>query len=43
MPVGLQLVAPAGQDERLLGVALAVERALGTAVERLGHPPAIDV
>ncbi len=39
MPVGLQLVAPAGQDEMLLGAALAVERALGTAADRLGRPP----
>ena len=29
MPVGLQLVARAGQDERLLGWALAAERVLG--------------
>lgn len=41
MPVGLQLVAPAGRDEAVLGVALAVERALGTAKERLGTPPAV--
>jgi aspartyl-tRNA(Asn)/glutamyl-tRNA(Gln) amidotransferase subunit A len=41
MPVGLQLVAPAGRDEELLGVALAAERVLGTATERLGTPPAI--
>ena len=39
MPVGLQLVAPAGQDELLLAAALAVERVLGTAEERLGPPP----
>jgi aspartyl-tRNA(Asn)/glutamyl-tRNA(Gln) amidotransferase subunit A len=38
MPVGLQLVARAGQDEMLLGAALAVERALGTAQDRLGQP-----
>lgn len=41
MPVGLQLVARAGEDEALLGVALAAERVLGTAVERMGKPPAI--
>jgi len=41
MPIGLQLVAPGGQDEELLGVALAVERELGTASRRLGHPPAL--
>jgi aspartyl-tRNA(Asn)/glutamyl-tRNA(Gln) amidotransferase subunit A len=39
MPVGLQLVARAGDDEALLGVALAAEGVLGTARERLGTPP----
>ena len=43
MPVGLQLLAPAGQDEMLLGAALAVERALGTAESRLGRPPYLGV
>lgn len=38
MPVGLQLVAPGGADELLLGAALAVERVLGTSRERLGTP-----
>ena len=39
MPVGLQLIARGGDDERLLGIALAVERSLGTAETRLGSPP----
>ena len=39
MPIGLQLVAPGGQDEALLSVALAAERELGTAPQCLGHPP----
>ncbi len=39
MPIGLQLVAPGGQDEALLGVALAAEREFGTASQSLGHPP----
>jgi aspartyl-tRNA(Asn)/glutamyl-tRNA(Gln) amidotransferase subunit A len=39
MPVGLQLVARRGDDEALLGAALAVERVLGTPVQRLGLPP----
>src|ERR1700730_2243146 len=39
MPVGLQLTAPARAEERLLGLALARERVLGTAAERLGTPP----
>jgi aspartyl-tRNA(Asn)/glutamyl-tRNA(Gln) amidotransferase subunit A len=39
MPVGLQLIARGGDDERLLAAAWAVERALGTGRERLGVPP----
>jgi aspartyl-tRNA(Asn)/glutamyl-tRNA(Gln) amidotransferase subunit A len=39
MPVGLQLIAPAGAEERLLAIALAAERVLGTAADRLGIPP----
>jgi Asp-tRNA(Asn)/Glu-tRNA(Gln) amidotransferase A subunit family amidase len=39
MPVGLQLTAPAGAEERLLAIALAAERVLGTAADRLGRPP----
>ena len=39
MPVGLQLIAPNGADEQLLSAAMAVEKVLGTAVERLGRPP----
>jgi aspartyl-tRNA(Asn)/glutamyl-tRNA(Gln) amidotransferase subunit A len=39
MPVGLQFVAPGGQDEALLSAALAAERVLGTARDRLGTPP----
>ncbi len=42
MPVGLQLVARAGDDEALLGVALAAEGVLGTAPQRLGGPPLLD-
>ena len=37
MPVGLQLTAPACAEERLLAIALAAERVLGTA-DRLGTP-----
>lgn len=39
MPVGLQLIAPAAAEERLLTIALAAERVLGTAADRLGMPP----
>ena len=38
MPVGLQLIAPAGAEEKLLAIALAAERVLGTASDRLGAP-----
>ena len=40
LPVGLQIMAPRGTDERLLSAGLAVERVIGTARERLGAPPA---
>jgi len=39
MPVGLQVMAPFGEDERALSVACAIEDALGTARQRLGAPP----
>jgi aspartyl-tRNA(Asn)/glutamyl-tRNA(Gln) amidotransferase subunit A len=39
MPVGLQVIARGGQEEHLLAVAWAIERALGTGRERLGVPP----
>lgn len=39
MPVGLQVIAPYGEDERALSVACALERVLGTARQRLGVPP----
>ena len=42
MPIGLQLVAPGGQDEALLSVALAAEREFGTASQRLGRPPVLS-
>jgi aspartyl-tRNA(Asn)/glutamyl-tRNA(Gln) amidotransferase subunit A len=41
MPVGLQLVGASGTEERVLATALACERQLGTARERLGLPPLI--
>lgn len=41
MPVGLQLLATAGEEERLLAYALAAEQVLGTADERLGRPPGL--
>ena len=39
MPVGLQFIAPPGNEERLIAVALAAERVLGTSRDRLGRPP----
>lgn len=42
MPVGLQLIAPSWAEEKLLGIALAAERVLGTATERLGTPPLLS-
>ena len=41
MPVGLQLIAPARAEERLLAIALAAEGVLGTAMERIGTPPSL--
>jgi aspartyl-tRNA(Asn)/glutamyl-tRNA(Gln) amidotransferase subunit A len=41
MPLGLQLVGRGGEDEKLLGFALAAERVLGTAREQIGTPPAV--
>jgi aspartyl-tRNA(Asn)/glutamyl-tRNA(Gln) amidotransferase subunit A len=39
MPVGLQFIAPAWAEEKLLAIALAAERVLGISAERLGTPP----
>ena len=39
MPVGLQLIAKGGDDERLIAIACAAERVLGTPREILGTPP----
>ena len=39
MPVGLQLIAKGGDDERLVAIACAAERVLGPAREILGVPP----
>jgi aspartyl-tRNA(Asn)/glutamyl-tRNA(Gln) amidotransferase subunit A len=39
LPVGLQLIAKGGDDERLVAIACAVEGVLGTSREILGVPP----
>ncbi|MHA1537486.1 MAG: amidase [Alphaproteobacteria bacterium] len=41
MPVGLQLIARHGHEERLLSIGLALENELGNGRERLGKPPMI--
>ena len=41
MPVGLQLLAPRGTDERLISIGLAVEAVIGPASRRLGTPPGL--
>jgi Asp-tRNA(Asn)/Glu-tRNA(Gln) amidotransferase A subunit family amidase len=43
MPVGLQFTARGGQEERLLAVAWAAERALGRPQERIRTPPLLAV
>jgi aspartyl-tRNA(Asn)/glutamyl-tRNA(Gln) amidotransferase subunit A len=40
MPVGLQLLGQPGDEGALLALAQASETVLGTADDRLGHPPA---
>ena len=42
MPVGLQLVAAAGEDEALLAAALKVEQVLGIPRVRIGSPPGLS-
>ncbi len=39
MPVGLQLIARGDDDERLVAIAAAAERVLGTPRDSLGVPP----
>jgi aspartyl-tRNA(Asn)/glutamyl-tRNA(Gln) amidotransferase subunit A len=39
IPVGLEFTAGHGNEERLLSIALAIERCIGTARDRLGAPP----
>jgi len=39
MPVGLQLIARGGDDERLVAIACAAERVLGASRDILGAPP----
>ena len=41
MPVGLQFIGPPFAEERLLAIAAAAERTLGTGRARLGIPPRI--
>jgi aspartyl-tRNA(Asn)/glutamyl-tRNA(Gln) amidotransferase subunit A len=39
LPVGLQLIARGGDDERLVAIACAAERALGAPRDLIGTPP----
>ncbi len=39
LPVGLQLIARGGDDERMVAIACAAERVLGTPRQILGEPP----
>lgn len=39
IPVGLELMAPAGRETHLLAAALTAEKVLGKALERLGPAP----
>jgi len=39
MPVGMQIIAPFGEDEQALAVACAFEAVLGDSRRRLGIPP----
>ncbi len=39
MPVGLQFIAKGGDDERVVAIACAAERVLGTSRQILGPPP----
>lgn len=41
MPVGLQVIAPGGREEKLLQAACAMENVLGTGDKRLGVPPVL--
>jgi len=42
MPVGMQLIARHGQEERLLSIGLALENVLGNGRARLGTPPMVS-
>jgi aspartyl-tRNA(Asn)/glutamyl-tRNA(Gln) amidotransferase subunit A len=39
VPVGLHLIGPAGQDERLVAIGVEIERAIGNSRQRLGTAP----
>ena len=42
LPVGLQLLAPAGQEELLLAAALDFETVIGSPRQLLGSPPMLN-
>ncbi len=39
MPVGMQLMAPSSSEEKLLALAMRIERCIGSAQDRLGTAP----
>ena len=39
LPVGLQIMARHGAEEKLLAIALCIEKVIGTSKDRLGTPP----
>ena len=38
LPVGLQVMAHHGAEEKLLAIALCIEKVIGTSKDRLGTP-----
>lgn len=42
MPVGMQLIAPFGQDAKLLAIARCIEQCLGTSLDCLGKAPLLQ-
>ena len=38
MPVGLQIMARQGAEEKLLAIALCIEKVIGNSIDRLGTP-----
>jgi Asp-tRNA(Asn)/Glu-tRNA(Gln) amidotransferase A subunit family amidase len=39
--VGLQIMADHGRDDVLFAAGIAIEKVLGTGLERIGRPPQV--